>query len=669
MKWSLTVPVMVLAACVGGCSLPGGGLMTAYDGGAPTADATLGGDDGSSPQDDAASADASGPADDASDGQAGAGSDSAHDAGGTATDAADASAEGATPCPSPTLTACVDARTGASVFCSGARACAACVDGRDDPGCTTAYGGAASPYLCVAGACVPGECRAAADCSGNAKGPLCGVSSPHLCGPCTTDVQCAGAALGAPTCNPATGQCVAGLCTSNRVNPPAVCPVSAGDVCCAGHCQAGGPGACCPGPAAGTYCAGILGRSKAGCTGGVCAVCPPPSGGVYWVDPVNGSDKTGTGATAADGCALKTITAALGLIGAVTVPTTVMVVGPATVGAGETFPIPLPENVKVVAASGAVTVQVPASDTGFVLAFRNSGLVGSPSAPLALVGTGGALNGVVVNTGSQLTTQVTGVTISQFDDSGLLVQGSGVLSIGPGLVATLNGAGVALGAGLHVAENGHVEIGVSAGAPPTRFDANAVHGITVNGNASVTLSGAVTNALAGTGTVTTNGNGSAGLYIGQTSTNPPLNTITGLVSFGAVSGNGIRFRAGSRVTLRQSVSLGNAGAGLLVDSGTNSADVTGIDLGSGTDYGHNVFQAAGASENKGDGLCMAGVNGTLLATGNVFRAVSCDSTAGVLTLNANNCNGKCSGLACDVRLLHDRRRRRCLDVHASVMAR
>src|SRR5581483_9077292 len=74
--------------------------------------------------------------------------------------------------------ACTVAASGKMGLCPVPGACAACTDVADDANCNAVYGAPGSPYLCLSGGCVPGNCRTSADCSG---GQVCLSNS---CQPC-----------------------------------------------------------------------------------------------------------------------------------------------------------------------------------------------------------------------------------------------------------------------------------------------------------------------------------------------------------------------------------------------------------------------------------------------------------------------------------------------------
>jgi hypothetical protein len=365
---------------------------------------------------------------------------------------------------------------GANGLCE-ATVCSACTDTTDDANCSSAYGdGGGSGYLCLAGACSPGNCRTDGDCTG-ASGSLCGVTTPNVCGKCTTDAQCAGNAGGA-ICNTGTGACVAGTCPGTASNPPVACPVNTADICCAATCQPGAPAggkSCCPGTAGDTYCAQQLGGA-ANCANGVCSLCAAATAPInqYTVDPVHGSDTTGNGNTGNGNpatCAFATITRALQVIGNNSAfKVTVTVVGPATVPdvTAETFPIAIPQYVTVTTSTGAVTVNVPAGAQGFRLNSPNAVIDGAGA--LTISGqTNKATYGIVASTGSATTTQIANLTVSSFLDDGILVENAGVLTIGAGVTSTLNGIVAARRAGLHVTGTGNAVITVASGGAPTHF--------------------------------------------------------------------------------------------------------------------------------------------------------------------------------------------------------
>jgi hypothetical protein len=398
------------------------------------------------------------------------------------------------------------------------------------------------------------------------------------------------------------------------------------------------------------------------------------------VDPVNGSDSgTGSGdlsdGGASPSCALKTITRALQLIGTTGLATQVVVVGGTgvTVGAGETFPIAIPANVTLTSSTGPVTVQVPNGKSGFEIAKSPAGLTSGANAPITITTTvtpnsgttlpTGGTYGILVAAGSTAASTITNVTVSGMLGDGIHVNG-GVVTIGQGVVSTNNGIQPTTRAGyqspgLHVTGTGEAIINVPSGDTPTQFNANTAHGILVDQTGYIDLTGAVTNGAMGTGTIQTNGNLPAGVWIQQTpGANIPRNIITGLVSYQNTGGNGMRIVAGSSVTVRSSAFLANAADGVIVSTyGTGATavnDMSKIDLGDATGNGDNTFQAPlGAGNNGNAGLCIAvAANaGVLSAVGNQFSAANCATTAATLTLNASGCGNsaaRCAGGVCDL---------------------
>jgi hypothetical protein len=378
------------------------------------------------------------------------------------------------------------------------------------------------------------------------------------------------------------------------------------------------------------------------------------TGANYEVDPVYGSDQSGTGDGTTTGCALKTITRALEVIGTPVVATTITVLGPSSVNANEAFPIALPALVTVTTSAGAVMVNVPAGAAGFTLASPSSGIGGAASAPLTISGQcNTATYGIVATTGSQASTQVANLVVTGFFDDGILVEKEGILSIGPGVTSTLNGTVAARKAGLHVTASGEAIVDVPSGSAPTHFDQNTNHGIFVEANGFVELTGVVTSASAGTGTITTSGNYAAGIWIAQTPGTPPQNIIRGVVSFGATNGNGMRFVTGSNVKVRDSASLGNQASGIIVSSTDANSDISAIDLGNptGPDYGNNTLQEPlGAANNGNAGICLnvRANAGTLLGAGNIFGDADCATGASPLTINKSGCSNSGCGGTCDI---------------------
>lgn len=378
---------------------------------------------------------------------------------------------------------------------------------------------------------------------------------------------------------------------------------------------------------------------------------------------------------------MKTVTRALALIavaGTNPAPTIFIVGGTGvTVSAGETFPLTIPANVTVTTKTGPVTVQVPSGKAGFVLDSPTSTLTSATGALLTITTTvtangaptppTGGTNGIQVGgTATSASTTISNVTVTGMLDDGILI-GAGSVAIGPGVTSSSNGIlpttrnGFAHD-GLHVVGAAAAAVITGSGAAPTMFNANSAHGIFVGDDGSITLTGAPISAVAGTGTVVTNSNSAAGVWIQQTpsATAPPPNSITGLVSWGNFAGNGMRIVAGSNVTVRGSAFLSNNADGVIISTNptrgnANDSNISLVDLGDGTTAGGNTFQGAiGEGANGNAGLCLAitpNLGETLQAVGNIFRGNTCASAASTLLLNNTGCGNsvaKCAGGICDL---------------------
>jgi hypothetical protein len=656
--WSIVASLAGAASAIHivGCGGSSATSVGAADGSADganvsTNDANVASDDGSAGQTDA---NGSGPMSDATTADA-----SPADAGSNDASSNDAASSDASACPS--ATACSNG--GADGICAS-DACGPCDDGSTsagpDTGCTAAYGGGSTSYVCSAGACIPGNCNSNTDCS--APTPTCGFSTPNVCGGCTSDSQCSNGNIcdtkagdaGLGTCVAATTGCTAGLTDG-------ACSLNASDECCAGSCV---PGDCCL-PTANTtsFCgssATCKSETSAATGGGICTTCAVVTGTspTYFVDPVNGSDTTGTGnRSASNACAFQTITRALQIIGASppsgtsisivnaagTGTVTVSGVASGTPGTGlERFPIVLPANVTLTTAGGAVTIEVPAAaaratTTGIILAGNPSAISGGANASLIVDGQSKtATYGVEV---ASPAAALSALTIRNFGTDGIAINdskaGASALAIGAGLQSNGNGAD-----GLSVAGTSTVTIAGSAAAP-TQFNGNGAHGIYVRGASAITVNGSVGASPPSTSTVVTSANGAAGIWIQQTAGTASKNTLTGVVCTTSVMGNGLRIVPGSNVTVRSGWFLGNTGSGIDIENiaGGTATGIGNIDLGTAASPGANVVQAPpGGSVNGNAGICLqiaAGADVQLAARGNVFggdgtTAVDCASGAGVL---------------------------------------
>jgi hypothetical protein len=547
--------------------------------------------------------------------------------------------------------------------------CSACAGAADDAKCTTAYGNGATHYLCIAGACSVGDCRGDADCAGAGKaGQICGLQSPNQCGKCTDDTHCKAApGYGATTiCQLATGSCVLAACgsaatpqTTQTLNT--ACSASnPADFCCA----TGGPlGACVPGNCCSDAQCQVDGGPGGTCRNHTCTKCAAVSNDVYYVDPVAGSD---TGSTGSSVCPFKSMARAVqfinGTFGAA-IPTGTQILLRSdslvsNVARNENFPISIPQNVTLSSENGASprTVEVTNGRTGFNLASPSSGI-----AALIIDGKSAASSGVAVGgAASNQTTSLVNVTIGNFGNDGILVQGGGLL-VGQGVLSTENGQNLAvssLGAGLHV-RAGNVRIVVNAGQSKTGFDKNKGNGILVDNSGSVTLTGTpdVTGypgnqnppaAANGTGTVTANENELANLAISQSGGNRPFNMINGLVTWKS-KGNGMNLASGSSVGVRNSVSVNNAASGVRISASFNG-NITGapggpvINLGPDA-LGKNIFQTP-SSGNKAAGICVDGnfnnTNQTLSAKANYFLNRDCSAAATNPPIQLNTSRDGCA---------------------------
>jgi hypothetical protein len=398
--------------------------------------------------------------------------------------------------------------------------------------------------------------------------------------------------------------------------------------------------------------------------------CDAVTGHAYFVDPMRGSNGTGTtgsnmaGGATSGSCAFKTIGHAIEVVGASPpAGTTITLLSDdSTAINGEAFPLVIPTNTIVQGATASVTISVSGSTTttadggstttphdGFHLASPASGLKSlTLNGALAAV----AARGINAGTGSSATTTVGDITIHGFPDAGILIQGSGVLSIGAGTVSSSNLYG------LHVTSSGVASVTGSSSAR-TAFSTNKI-GILVDSLGSITVDG--TAGTDGSGTVVANGNtGTAaegdGVLFDPTpngaGTFPAQSVVTGLVVWSSGS-NGIHIYGGAKVKVRSSYILNNGLSGIRVETnpaacatGATSCtrnDYTYVDLGTSTttlsDWGLNSVQdVATGYPNKTVGVCFlptAPTTGTisLFAEGNIFGTVNCSTTAGALTHQA-----------------------------------
>ena len=652
----------LLVATANGCGGGGGGPGSPPEEEAGTPDATADGmpvqfDDGSVARESSTTDSAAGDATDSSSGgQDSGGADSGEDDASTASDGAgdsesDALASDAENGSDSTSEAGAEAggvcnRAGAACVLDGGNGlcasgvCAACTDPTSDTACSAAYGdGGASGYICSAGSCVPGNCRTDADCHGG----ICGLVTAGFCTGCTTDAQCqSDSSYGAVSiCDTASQKCVLSACTTVG----AACSNS-GDVCCPGaNGNACVPGNCC----SDTQCSGA--KPACNTTTNTCAACDALGASATYVvvDPINGKDVAGKGSGTVGGnvedgaCAFRTITFALGNLGGAT-DVRVVPTGPVgTATNGEQFPITVPAGVTIEGFGGPVTVNEVATGDGSVtgVAFTLA-TAGSTLSNLIIDGGMGGIHGVRATTGSTVATNLVNVEVRNFAAAGIRVELSGKLTIGSGTNAHNNGTTTTELCGLHV--TGQAQATITGGAVPIQFNQNAQHGILVDGNGSVTITG--TPGSGTSGSVVANGNMVDGIEITQVT--PTLNVINGLVAAGNAE-DGARFYGPSSVQVRNSVFVGNTNNGVNIlpfGAGANQNSVATMDLGTAGSAGNNTFQSA-ANPNAFAGLCLniqTNQSQTLQAQGNLWEAgnggVPNCGAAGALTENANK---TCSG--------------------------
>ena len=372
--------------------------------------------------------------------------------------------------------------------------------------------------------------------------------------------------------------------------------------------------------------------------------CQPVTDGAYYIDPVAGSNASGTGSSACPFASLGFATKAI-------LDLTVDAGGPTNVPAGTKILLrrdtavadfTLPPNV-------TLSSEVPASPRTITVASGANGFLlvapGSALANLVIDGMSKGLIGIRVGAGTvagltfypdSTTTTLTNVKVTNMIGDGILVS-SGGLGIHAGVVVTFSGFNTTVTgsghSGLHIT-GGSVIINVGAGEAPTSFDLNDGNGIEVEDAGQLTLTGkpdltgfpandppAVVN---GTGTVTANGNILANVAIAQQSVNAQPCVIDGLVSWKS-NGPGLGIAAGSSVTVRNSVFARNVYG---VDIGRTYASLllpTNLNLGDDVP-GRNIIQVAGANANYGAGLCVedfGNASVTIPAKGNFFSGKDC----------------------------------------------
>jgi hypothetical protein len=253
--------------------------------------------------------------------------------------------------------------------CTG-NTCATCVATAD---CTTGYG---SGYVCsTMGSCVMGDCATTLDCTGANDGKVC--SSSNTCTTCAADNDCLNDAVHAAG-TPARTICSAGLCVGNSCTASGTaasvtfCPGATQDNVCCAETPASTVGTCVPNTKARGGATRCCGTGQANCTSGqqcvgnYCSACEAvpttgPGALTYFIDPANGNDSA-TGANAA-GCQFKTLSRALTFVGNPGSPVTLVLLGDASRATGETFSYSLPANITIqggsVSAPGAGATITP----------------------------------------------------------------------------------------------------------------------------------------------------------------------------------------------------------------------------------------------------------------------------------------------------------------------
>lgn len=441
--------------------------------------------------------------------------------------------------------------------------------------------------------------------------PADGLCASNACGPCVT----------------ATDD---GLCQAAYGGDAGAHYICANAACVSGNCHSD------------TDCSG----ETPACVNNVCTACDGASNGVYYVDPNNGSDSVNaTGSDTAGGriaamCAFKTITHALSVVGAPSASTKIVVLGPATVSVGETFPLSVPQNV-VIEGQGTVTVDVPAATTseagvaaanGFMLAHPASGLETLTISGQSLTGAAG----VLVQSGSATSTYLKNVVIEKFSaGSGVHVTGSGVVVLQEGVVATENKNGLVLG------DTATATASNSNQSNPVLFSQNTQDGILVTGSASLSFAGDAGSMGAGSIVVSQNGSGIVFTQVGP-GVNMPPSTLTGVVAWKNTL-YGLDLQGGSRAVLRSSFVGANAiGVSVRTSTVSSSNDTSYIDLGTAAEPGQNTLQSLASSDagpsaqNTAAAVCYAilpNSSQTLSAEGNVWTnaignaAIDCSGTS------------------------------------------
>jgi hypothetical protein len=336
-----------------------------------------------------------------------------------------------------------------------------CADVTDDDLCKGLLG---SGYLCIDGRCARGDCRVNAQCPGKCV--------DNLCVPFTGDPDCPAPSV----CNTESGSCVAkSQCAGHGAGD--VCPVNASDLCC----QDGADLSC----VAASCCTAANCKAGESCISGACVPvgCPPPTGTDLYVDPAVPTEGSGSA-----GCPFRTLTKALTVVAMAesasdpSVSFTVHLKGTisAATEGSTAFPVPLSSNVTVMGDGGKQEVLAPDQKDAFLV--NTAATVHLDSLVIAQDGVGTAGIGIdAENRNGQLF--LTGLLIQHFA-SGIRVNNYGAVSIGADVISSQNHDH-----GIRI-DTAAVDIRVSDGQLPTRFDSNT-YGIYIEGgNSLVHVAGA-----------------------------------------------------------------------------------------------------------------------------------------------------------------------------------
>lgn len=532
-----------------------------------------------------------------------------------------------------TPTACVNPSTGANDFCTSATStCGACTDVTDDPNCQTAYG---STYICVGGACVVGNCHNSSNCT--TAGQICGASTPNTCGTCSGDPQCqADPSYGSAFVCSNAGLCVSSACTG--VNAACTtntadfcCPtalLSTTYVCVSGTCCTDDTSIC----GTGMTCQGSTGNQ-----GGTCTTCAAATGNVYYVNPATGSDSGHTGSTSCPFKTLTKAFEFLGTTATTGTVVELEAADPATNGEAFPLIVPAGVTVTgaftVSITNGKVGFILDAANSGLNGPTLDGGLTTTGATPgltgIAAFGGSSAVTTQVQNVTVQ-NFAGPGIVVGKSNNKATT---AGAVTLGPGLIVAANGTTTKNEPGVVISAGSATVTGTAgAGTGHTSIHGNTQHGILVDGTGSVSINPTSTTAAgaAGVAYVDLDGNNVAGLWISQTvgNTAPATNTVNFVEATGTVTGNGIHVNGGSSLVLRGSFVVGNKASGVFIGSnGTGAANnnIALIDLGDVASDGQNTLQGPIGTNpvltNELAGVCVNITAPTGTATGQTLNAV------------------------------------------------